>query len=232
MTPMPPATQRSAIRAPAVVPLLLALALGGAACAPDDTSSSDDTRYPVSAEGAPALGPDSAPVTLVEFVDIQCPYCSVSARRVKALQAAHPSELRVVFRHYPIPSLHPRAIPAALTVECAEEQGLFWEMLDRLVAQDASLDDDTIAGHVRDLGMDEEAFDACVASGEAMGRINADWQMGIDLGIHATPTIYINGLKVVGLQSSMNLELMFSQELKRVEAEAEPDGDGEDGAGE
>ena len=111
------------------------------------------------------------------------------------------------------------------------DQGLFWEMLDRLVAKNASLDDDTIAAHARELGMDTDAFEACLSSGDAKNRINADWQMGIDLGIHATPTLYINGRMVVGLQSSISLELLFSQELQRAEALEEveaADGDGSD----
>lgn len=218
-----PAVQRRPFVHPSmhrgVMAVLAAFALG--ACDDGRPMVQDDTRYQVSAEGAPSLGKADAPVTIVEFVDIQCPYCSVSARRVKSLLKSYPDDLRIAFRHFPIPNLHPRAIPAAKAAECAEEQGLFWEMLDKLVAEDASLSDDAIDGYAQKLGMDMEAFGHCINTTPAQDRINADWQMGIDLGIHATPTLFVNGLRVVGLQSTQSLAALVGSEAKAAREKAE-----------
>lgn len=220
-----PAGQRRSIIPPAMIrgaaAVLAAAAFALSACDDGLPMVQDDTRYQVSTEGAPSLGKADAPVTIVEFVDIQCPYCSVSARRVKSLLKSYPDDLRIAFRHFPIPNLHPRAIPAAKAAECAEDQGLFWEMLDKLVADDASLSDDAIDGYAQELGMDMEAFGHCINTTPAQDRINADWQMGIDLEIHATPTLFVNGLRVVGLQTTERLAALVRSEAKAAREEAD-----------
>ena len=178
------------------------------------TINSDDDRLEIDIEGAPFYGREDAPVTIVEFMDIQCPYCSSSARMLKRLADDFNGDVKLVFRHFPIPSIHSRAIPAALAVECAEDQGKFWEMLYILVAPNANLNEQSIGEAADELELDRTVFDACRNSSGAMNRVNSDWQMGQDLEIHATPTIFVNGLRLVGLQNEMSLAALVRQELK------------------
>jgi protein-disulfide isomerase len=86
-----------------------------------------------------ALGPDHAPVTIVEYGDFECPICKMAAPGVKLLLDRHPNRVRLVFRHFPIEEAHPHALQAAEAAEAAAAQGRFWEMHDLLFANQAHL---------------------------------------------------------------------------------------------
>jgi protein-disulfide isomerase len=170
-------------------------------------------RVEVSSDG-PALGPETAPVTVVEFSDFQCPFCRQASGVVRSLAEKYPEEVRIVYRHLPLDSIHPRARAAAEASACAADQGLFWEYHDRLFSSPQAFGDDDLRRHAREIGADAEAFDACVEKREHAATVEADAAAASELGITGTPAFAINGILLFGLQSEEALDRLIRAELE------------------
>ncbi len=148
----------------------------------------------------PAKGKATAPVTVVIFSDFQCPYCARATPAVKEIESAHPDDVRLVWKHLPLP-FHPNAMPAALAAEAAREQGgsqKFWAMHDRLFANQAALSDETYTRYAQELGLDQARFKKDLAEPRLRARVQEDAQLAQTLGVNGTPTFVVNGEKVVG----------------------------------
>lgn len=143
-------------------------------------------------EGSPSRGPESAPVTIVEFADYECPYCQRLAPSLDDLFEKHKNDVRMVFKFMPLP-MHPRGEPSARAAIAAQDQGKFWEMEHALFAAGGRLDDVDIDGMARQLGLDMNRFHADEAAPATKARIDADHKLADDLGVKGTPTIYVNG---------------------------------------
>lgn len=137
-------------------------------------------------------GRDDAPVTLVEYGDYQCPYCGEAYAIVKAVQREMGSDLRFVFRNFPLQQAHPQALAAASMAEAAAGEGLFWPMHDLLYEHQDQLDDAGLAGYGRVLGLSDAAVEAAF-SGAYLQRIRQDFDSGIRSGVNGTPAFFING---------------------------------------
>jgi protein-disulfide isomerase len=138
----------------------------------------------------PALGGDDhlrgvpdAPL-LVQYADFECPFCAALDKRLSGLR------VRVVFRHFPVRSSHPRAWAAACASEAASRQGHFWEMHDLLYADQARLEDPHLWRRAEDLGLDLERFDVERRSDGVRERVQGDLQSGIRAGVVTTPTLF------------------------------------------
>jgi protein-disulfide isomerase len=140
-------------------------------------------------------GPGSAPVTLVEYGDYECPYCGAAYPIVKELQARVGDELRFVFRNFPISTSHPHAEQAAEAAEAAAAQGRFWEMHDHLYEHQRRLEDDDLRGYAAELGLDVDRFLAELAQHAYAERVREDFMSGVRSGVNGTPTFYVNGLR-------------------------------------
>jgi protein-disulfide isomerase len=133
-------------------------------------------------------GSSSAAVTLVEYSDLQCPYCANFHATMKQLMAdsAYKSKVRWVFRHFPL-SFHPNAEPAALAAECASEQGKFWEFADKVYENQADMGDALYTKLAGDLGLNKTKFDACIKDKKYQSAVDADYSSGGAAGITGTP---------------------------------------------
>jgi protein-disulfide isomerase len=129
-------------------------------------------RVEVAAEG-PSRGPAKAPVTIVEFSDFQCPYCSRAEGVVAQVLDAYKDKVRLVYRDYPLP-FHENAVKAAEAAHCAGDQGKYWEMHGKLFANQAALDTKALKAHARDLQLDGNRFDKCLDSGEKAKLVEAN----------------------------------------------------------
>jgi protein-disulfide isomerase len=140
-------------------------------------------------------GPETAPLTLVEYGDYECPYCGAAYPIVKEVERILGDELRSVFRNFPLGDMHPHAVQAAEAAESAAAQGRFWEMHDRLYEhQDRETTEDLIE-HARVLGLDVERLKSDLEEHTYEPRIQEDFLSGVRSGVNGTPTFFINGVR-------------------------------------
>jgi protein-disulfide isomerase len=141
-------------------------------------------------------GPVTAPLTLVEYGDYQCPFCGAAYPEVKKVQKELGQKLRFVFRNFPLTRIHPYAESAAETAEAASAQGKFWEMHDFLYEHQNTLNDPKIAFEfARKLGLNTERFQRELSKHAHLPRIKEDFTGGIRSGVNGTPTFYVNGVR-------------------------------------
>ena len=140
-------------------------------------------------------GPEDAPVTLVEYGDYQCPYCGMAYPIVNAVQKAMGSDLRFVFRNFPISTIHPYAEGAAEAAEAAGAQGQFWEMHDWLYEHQDSLAPKDLVEAAGRLELDGDRFVADLTQHRFAPRVREDFMSGVRSGVNGTPTFFINGLR-------------------------------------
>jgi protein-disulfide isomerase len=161
-------------------------------------NSGQNTFNPVG-DDDPALGPEDAPVTIVEFADYSCYYCQLWYQQVFAqLMADYPGQIRFVYRDFPLTQIHPAAQPAAEAAECADDQGKYWEFHNAIFSGQYDLSRDGFLQIATDLGLNTTTFASCIDSGKYTDEVLGDLQDGIDIGVQSTPTFFINGFKVEG----------------------------------
>lgn len=208
-----------------ILPVVFALGLAtgwllwGKLPVPDSQVAADVTRYQVDEAGNPAIGPEDAPIEMIEFSDYQCPYCkqwydSVHSR----LLSEYEGKIRFVYRDMPLSAIHPDAQSAAEAADCAGEQGAYWQYHDSLFGRQYGLGEQAYTQYATDLGLDMNAFNTCVADHRYQGEVQNDASVGVSLGVTGTPTFFVNGLKVVGAQPYEVFKQIIDNEL----AEASP----------
>jgi protein-disulfide isomerase len=146
-------------------------------------------------------GPAQARVVIV-YADFQCPYCAAVDARLRTLA------VRVVFRHFPVRTVHPRASAAACAAEAAALQGAFWPMHDALFDDQGRLDDPHLWARAQSLGLDVDAFDRDRRSDAVRSRVRADFRSGIRAGVAATPTLFADGHRHSGRPTPELWELL------------------------
>ncbi len=174
----------------------------------------------------PAMGPESAPVTIVMFSDFQCPYCAEAAELVDDLVDEYEGRVRLVVRDFPLAS-HPNAQAAAEAARCADEQGLYWPLHARLFAHQDALEPSDLRRHARSVeGLDAERFDECLSSGRMAILVEGDRADGEAAGVQGTPAFFVNGYPVAGLVERRELELIIDSELRALKRSGalSPDG--------
>lgn len=150
------------------------------------------TRVEPDITGSPVKGAPMAPITIVEYSDFQCPYCSAARPLLERLLREHEGKVKLVFKHFPL-SMHPRAVHAARAAEAAKLQGRFWEMHDLLFEHQHELDDADLERYAEMTGLDVERFKADLASDATQARVDADRAEGEGFGVEGTPSIFVNG---------------------------------------
>ena len=153
-------------------------------------------EIPVTPERDHIEGPVNAPLTLVEYGDYQCPYCGAAYPEVKRVQKELGSELRFVFRNFPLTNIHEHAMNAAETAEAASAQGKFWPMHDFLYEHQATLGDPSVAlGYAKKLSLDGQKLEREISQHVYQKRIKDDFMGGVRSGVNGTPTFYVNGVR-------------------------------------
>lgn len=163
----------------------------------------------------PSKGPANAPVTIVEFSDFECPFCVKAEPTVKALLAKYPDKIKLVYRDFPLP-MHPHAPKAAEAAHCAEDQGKYWEMHEKLFANNEKLGVADMKATAREIaGLDAAKFDRCLDSGEKAPVVEKNRKAGEDAGVSGTPAFFINGRPLSGAQPLEAFTAIVDQELKK-----------------
>ncbi|HLA77803.1 MAG TPA: thioredoxin domain-containing protein [Vicinamibacteria bacterium] len=177
-------------------------------------------RVAVDPTDDPALGPQDAPVTLVMFSDFQCPYCSKTAPVLHRLAEKYGSKLRIVFRDFPLLQIHKDAAKAAEAATCAAEQGKFWEMHDKLFANQGALQVDALKKRAAELGLDTAAFDGCLDSGKHTAEWQQDTADAQRYGVTGTPAAFVNGRLLAGAVPIDGYTQVIDEELDFAAAKA------------
>ena len=158
-------------------------------------------RYPVSEDGNPSFGPDNAPITIIEFSDYECPYCISWHTQVwPLLIEAYPDQIRLVYRDFPLSSIHPNAAPAAEAAYCAREQDRFWEFHELLFSGGQALGKAAYLSYASEMGLDLDQFTRCLDEERYAADVDANFQYALQLGVQSTPTFFINGIALIGAQ--------------------------------
>lgn len=167
---------------------------------------------------SPVKGDKDAPVTLIEFSDFQCPFCSrFYTQTLSQIEEEYvdTGKVKFVYKHFPLDSIHPQATPAALASECAKEQGKFWEYHDKLFENQRSLGDSNYKQWAADLNLDTGQFDECYDSAKYDSKLRSDLQEGSAAGIRGTPGFLLNGQVISGAQPFANFQRIIDAELAK-----------------
>jgi len=160
---------------------------------------------------APALGPAGAPVTIVEYLDYQCPFCHRAQGVVDELLDRYAGKVRFVHRDFLLGK--PRSLPAARAARCAGEQGKFWEYHRNLLVSSGDMSDEDLRNRAAAMGLDTGKFSACAASDRFDADIKRSTESGNSLGIDATPTFFVNGRRLTGALPADQFAEVIDSEL-------------------
>lgn len=144
-------------------------------------------------------GNKNAKIKLVEYSDFQCPFCKKFYPTFKRLLAEYGDKVSFEYKHYPL-NFHPFAQKGAEASECAGDQGKFWQLHDKIFENQESLSLATLKQWAKDIGLNSGKFNSCLDSGKYADKVQADFREGQSLGVSGTPTVFINGEKIVGAQ--------------------------------
>lgn len=190
-----------------------------AAPAQRQTGPDPARAYNLPAGKSPVKGPEDAPITIVEFSDYQCPFCARSEPLVHEALAAYPKQARLIFKHFPLTSIHPQAMPAAQAAAAAQKQGKFWEMHEKLFANQRALAPEQLKQYAQEIGLNVAQFEADMQSEEIKTVVQEDMQLAQRAGVRGTPTIFVNG-KILQQRSLDGFKQMIDPILKEAAAPA------------
>lgn len=145
-----------------------------------------------------SFGRPDAPVLLLEYGDFECPHCAAARPVLEGLVAEDPKAIRLVYRHFPITTIHPHALAAAEAAETAGAQGKFWEMHDMLFTHQQRLEDEDLRAYADAIELDLTRFDKEMEAHVHLSAVREDFRRGVQDGVNGTPTIFINGLRYDG----------------------------------
>jgi protein-disulfide isomerase len=162
---------------------------------------------------SPTMGSDEPLVTIVEFSDFQCPYCSRHVHVRHRLMEEYGDRVRWVFKHYPLEKLHPRAVEAAEASMAAHAQGRFWDYTDKLFMNQRHFKRQDLLRYAREIGLDADKIKQALENGTYAAVVAADKEVGRKLGVSGTPNMFINGRWFPRVMRHAQLESLVRQEL-------------------
>ncbi len=196
---------------------------------PAATPTLEHVKYNIPTDGFPTLGPADAPITIVEFSDFQCPYCTQwQEQTFQPLMNAYPGKIRFVYRNYPLTSIHQNAFRGAEAALCANDQNAFWKYHDKLFSENSQMNNptgaalpvDTFVQWATDIGLDANAFQTCLSTEKYKQAVQNDINFADSLptengepAVGGTPTFFINGTRVVGAYPLSYFQQVIDQQL-------------------
>jgi predicted DsbA family dithiol-disulfide isomerase len=167
----------------------------------------------VATQGHPFIGPPNAPITIIEFSDFQCPFCSRMVPTLKQIRENYKDQVRLVFRQFPLNSIHPQAQKAAEASLCAANQNKFWEM-HNLMFEDKKLSLSDLKLKAASLKLDTIEFERCLDLNQFTEQVKRDILDGARAGVTATPTMFINGRPLTGAVHYKQIKKIIDEELQ------------------
>jgi protein-disulfide isomerase len=169
-------------------------------------------RYDVPVDDDPYLGPENAPITIVEFSDFNCGYCRKwYVETLQPLLDAYPDQIRFVYRDFPL--LAESSVTAAYAAQCANEQGAFWDFHDALFTRQEPMNLETYLLYVEEFDLNADEFEECYESERTTAEVENDARFAAGIGIRGTPTFFVNGIALVGAQPIENFQRLIEDEL-------------------
>jgi len=171
-------------------------------------------RVTVDSSG-PSKGPANAPITIVEFSDYECPFCSRAQDAINEVFAKYPGKVRLVFKDFPL-DFHPNAPKASEAAHCADVQGKYWEMHDKMFANQKALGKDALATYAKEIkGLDVEKWQKCLDGGEMAKKVADGLAQGKKVGVDGTPAFFVNGVMLGGARPFADFKKIIDAELAR-----------------
>jgi len=152
--------------------------------------------YALSVGNSPVKGPKDAKVKIVEFSDYQCPFCSQADALIAQVLTANP-DVAFVYKQFPLTSIHPNALPAAKAALAAGKQGKYWEMHEIMFKNQRALGADQLKEYAKQVGLDVPKWEKDMNSQEVADQINAEMKEAQTAEVRGTPTIFVNGKRVM-----------------------------------
>jgi len=149
-------------------------------------------------DSAYAQGPKNAKVTLIEISDFQCPYCKRHNPTMEQVMDEYEGQVRRVWVHFPLTSIHPHAMKASEATECAGEQGKFWEMHDIIFENQTAMTVDNLKSYAKNIGLSSSEFDTCLDDSKYSSKVQQHMQAAQSAGITGTPGTFVNGQLIKG----------------------------------
>jgi protein-disulfide isomerase len=165
-------------------------------------------------------GNADAPITIVEFADFQCPFCSKVQPLLDGVLAKYKDKVKLAYLDFPLSQIHPYAETAAEASRCALEKEKYWEMHDAMFADQSKLDEAALVKTAARLGIDQKSFESCLKSGKYKAVVQQDLQSGSQAGVNATPTFFINGEFLSGVRSDADFTRIIDRQLSALVAKA------------
>jgi len=189
-----------------IIAVLIIIITGWGLCKKEKKSTT--LLYPKILETDPKKGSDSARVTIIEFGDFQCQYCQTMSEIFNQVKQEYGENVRLIWKDFPLTSIHDQASGAAQAARCAQMQGKFWEMHDLLFQNQSKLSATLYLSLAEQLKLNTDSFSECLSSQETIGLINQNMAEGNQLGVKGTPYFYVN--------QTIENEVVYLEDLKKI----------------
>ncbi len=180
----------------------------------DDTNIESEVTPPTLSSADHQRGANDAKVNIIVYTDFQCPFCKNYHDTLNKVLTDYPTEVKVVYKHFPLTSIHTYAQRAAEATECADDQGKFWEYVDKLFANQSLYNNDYFSTAAEELGLNKTTFDSCLSSNKYASKVSKDYLEAISFGFQGTPASFVGTVIVNGAQPYEIIKNYIDDQLK------------------
>ncbi len=181
---------------------------------PSEITQNNVKPLPTVADSDPIKGSNQAKVTIFEFSDFSCPACAVMVDPLKQIEAVYGDKIKIVWKDFPMATIHPWSEKASEAARCAGEQNKFWDYHDLLFNNQTEFSDEFFDQTAKKLNLDQQAFGYCLKSGKMTPLIQKDFDEGLNVGVDGTPYFFINGQVIPNAASFNQLKGIIDQQLQ------------------